>query len=196
MPTYVPESEVSLATPQPDIDAAPPEVSQAEIGTYRQQFTLLVLLLAFYCIPIFAVAVFAILDIFLYSNNFQIGESLELGLFKVSSDPARYTGAISQMLLPAATAITAFNYKRLSLTGLGSILFILPLAGVFVCIFDALLFDIATDSNPLPGSALAGVNVGQISGFFLTTASSLSAYVLMLVGLKAVEHKEGKEGSG
>ncbi|ESY87064.1 hypothetical protein X739_08700 [Mesorhizobium sp. LNHC220B00] len=151
-------------------------------GQDLQLNVLLILLLGAYCVPIFAVTVSSGWQIW-DSTNGKIGAHTVEFLLAVASDQSRYAGSIKNLLLPVATAITAANYKSVNFIRWGLFLFLIPLTGVFACVANALMFDVAVEAI----GEEARKSVALISSMFLETATTLSGYVMMLVGLKATK---------
>ncbi|MES0057261.1 hypothetical protein NKJ66_27145 [Mesorhizobium sp. M0078] len=150
----------------------------------RQLYVLLIVLLAAYCLPIFLVTILAGREILYSTIDGMIGTNLIKPLQKVAADQSRYAGSIKNLLVPVATAITAANYKTIDLTRWGSALFLIPLLGVLACVANALMFDIRVDTAVIPDADKA---VPLISNMFIETATTLSGYVMMLVGLKSTQ---------
>lgn len=174
----VPAADTGNPTP-----AQPPAVQSGPWpGQDLQLNVLLILLLAAYCIPIFAVTVSAGWQVWEHTDG-KIGSPTVEFLLAVASDQSRYAGSIKNLLLPVATAITAANYKSVELTRWGLFLFLIPLLGVFACVANALMFDVAVDAIGTD----AKKSIALISSMFLETATTLSGYVMMLVGLKATK---------
>jgi hypothetical protein len=148
---------------------------------FQQQVILLLLLLAFYCLPHFLVLVLSIYQIVTEPSN-KLDEGPLLDIVKeISTRPGAYTNIIQQMIMPVVAAITAANAENLSIRGLQKWLFILPLATIFICILDALIFNTR--------SVLSDTDKGVVSQFFITTASNLAVYVMLFVGLTAVKER-------
>ncbi|MER9163623.1 hypothetical protein [Mesorhizobium sp. M0715] len=174
MPTFEPDTNI-------EVENLP---SQSYIPSQmRQQMILLIVLLAFYCAPILWVTFLALADILWYKADGKIGSALVKTMQTISADPARYTGSIKNLILPVATAITAVNYRSIDISKWGSALFVIPLLGVLACVSNALMFDLRVDQL---AAAANGAGTPSISSFFVETATSLSSYVMMLVGLKSI----------
>src|SRR5262245_14722296 len=147
---------------------------------FKQQVVLALLLLAFYCLPHFLILAASIYLIrSSTSGELETPDTLVQIVKEISTKPGLYTNIIHQMIMPVVAAITAANAALLKIQGLQSWLFILPLTTIFVCILNALIFN--TLSN-LPDN-----DKGLVSQFFVTTASNLAVYVMLLVGLKMGE---------
>ncbi|RVD55405.1 hypothetical protein EN828_25240 [Mesorhizobium sp. M2D.F.Ca.ET.185.01.1.1] len=179
MPTFEPDNNDPPATSSPKI-LIPDQL--------QQQMVLLIVLLAFYCFPILWITFRGVADIYWYKADGKLSSDLVKMMQTVAADPARYTGSIKNLILPVATAITAVNYRSLNISRWGAALFIIPLAGVLACVSNALMFDLKVDQI---GSAANATGTPSISSFFVETATSLSSYVMMLVGLKSVANDSG-----
>jgi hypothetical protein len=109
---------------------------------FKQQIILLLLLLAFYCLPHFFVlgdSIYLILT--KPSNELEQSDSLVKIVRDISTKPGAYTNIIHQMIMPVVAAITAANAANLKIGGLQAWIFILPLTTIFVCILNALVFN-------------------------------------------------------
>lgn len=179
MPTTVPGSGDGTPVPAPPSPPAPSGTSQ-EV----QLYVLLIILLVAYCIPIFLVTMATAWQIWQHPDH-RIGTDIVGLLQTVASDQSRYAGSIKNLLVPVASAITAANYKAIDLRRWGLFLFLIPLAGVFACVANALMFDVGVDTAILGDDMKKAI--GLISSMFIETATTLSAYVMMLVGLKAAK---------
>jgi hypothetical protein len=106
----------------------------------KQQVILLLLLLAFYCLPHFCILADSIYLIWTQPGGKLEEGSLMVDIVKeISKKPGVYTNIIHQMIIPVVAAITAANAQNLTMRGLQKWLFILPLTTIFVCILNALI---------------------------------------------------------
>jgi len=144
-----------------------------------QQFALLLLLLAFYCLPHFVVLALAGYQIAVMPSG-KVDEGALLDIIKeVATQPGAYTNIIHQMIMPTVAAITAANANSLTTRGMEKWIFVLPLLTIFVCILNALIFNTR--------SILPDQDKGVVSQFFIAAASNLAVYVMLLVGLRMAE---------
>jgi hypothetical protein len=96
---------------------------------------------------------------------------------ELAKRPGVYLNTIHQMILPVAAALTvASNHPLGEHKSLLSYLFLLPLATIFICILDGLVFNVR--------SILGDVDKGLVTQLFINSASNLSMYVMILVGLR------------
>lgn len=153
------------------------------VDPFRQKSLLLFILLAFYCASPWLIFLFGTVQITFWPAH-KIDESLLLNVVKeLSSDPGKYANIIHQMIVPTVAAITAASGADLLKSRAMSFLFLLPLATIFVCLVDALLFNVASVLTV----AEAAQERGIITQFFVNIAGNLAVYVMMLVGLKMAE---------
>lgn len=160
------------------------KLQDAASDSLNQQLLLLVILLGFYCAPTIIVFFVCVYDLLTAK---VIEGMMVTAVSAVASDPKSYTNTITGMLLPVASALTAVNYRSILVRGWSATLFLLPLFAVFACITNALMFSIGTSSLL--------ENRDVISQFFLSSAGSLSIYVMMLVGLKMGENTPKAQGT-
>lgn len=144
------------------------------MDTISQRLTLVFILLIFYCAGPFVVAVFAIRAMLVYPAGL-IEDTMLLGVVKeIASNPGAYLNTLHQMIMPVVAAITAASYASTPLANVSRWLFILPLVTIFVCLFNAAVFNLygPPDSR------------GVMAQLFINTAGTLAVYVMLFVGLQ------------
>ena len=149
-----------------------------------QHIFLLFALLAFYALGPLIILIWTLTSINYVSQ--KIESTALLGLMTtLATSPGAYTGVIHQMIVPVVAAVTAASFRTILSHSLARWLFIIPLATVFICLVDALLF-----ASLLSRAAAAAPASGALSQFFLTMAGTLATYVMTLVGLQAAGASE------
>lgn len=149
-----------------------------------QQIFLLFVLLAFYALGPLIILVWTLTSINYASGKVENDTLLDI-VTTLASTPGAYTGVLHQMIVPVVAAVIVASFKTILGHTLARWLFIVPLLTIFICLVDALLF-----SSLLPRD-IAGLDVGGVpaagalSQLFLTTATTLATYVMVLVGLQA-----------
>ncbi len=139
-----------------------------------QRFLLLLVLLCFYCAGPIVVFLMALYSLW-WSPGLEIeNETLVRVVGEVASNPGAYTNIIHQMIMPVVAVITAANYASLTFSGLVAWMFIIPLVTIFVCIVDALLFNVFVSSS----------DAAVMGQFFISMAGNLAVYVMLFVGLQ------------
>lgn len=148
----------------------------------RQQIFLVLFLLTFYCVPLIGSLIWGFTVLYITPSKTIDSDSL---LFSVVSELGKnsgvYTNTIHQMIMPAIAAITAANTKIARPAGLSSWLFIVPLVTIFCCLTAALVFNIRSTMPP--------ETLNAVSQYFIGSASNLSVYVMLLVGLRIREQQ-------
>jgi len=149
-------------------------VSTAPANLVSSPLVVSTVLICFYGLP-FALILLAAL--FSLAFEGQIAEGFFLNLVRtLATDPGSYAGTIQIIMVPVAAALTAAAMRQLMAGRWAVRLLIVSLAGVAICIVDALLFSI--------GSPLAPPVKGLVSQFFISAAGVLAVYAMLLVGLE------------
>ena len=139
-----------------------------------QHFWVLLILLVFYCIGPFLVVFLALQSIDASPANKIENQTLLDIMREIATEPGAYTNIIHQLIMPVAAAVTAATATTTPVSRPAHWLFIIPLATIFVCILNALLFNVATDI----------VEKSVIAQFFINMAGNLSIYLMLLIGLR------------
>ncbi|NEH49586.1 hypothetical protein GR210_12415 [Rhizobium leguminosarum] len=156
----------------------------------QQQLFLLFALLLFYCLgPCWALGALVVASTG-PGNEIEGGPGTIVNILSIiAANPGAYTGIIHQMIVPVVAAVTAANYSNIFSAKGQQWLFIIPLVTIFVCLVDAVFVNVFYDSFQVATTSdNKSVNVsGAVAQLFLSTASTLTVYVMLLVGLKVGE---------
>ena len=141
----------------------------------------LVALLLFYCLPHVIILILALLEIFHSPSGLvDTGKFLSI-VEELARRPGVYLNPIHQMILAVATAVTAASplsrapTDRLS-RALSCFMISLPLITIVTCVVNGLIFSVF--------SVLSDSDKGVVTQYFVNSASNLSLYLMMLVGLR------------
>jgi len=146
-----------------------------------QQAFLLFALLIFYCLPFVIILATSLYLIWYFpSNKLSHENTIVKIVIAVATEPGTYTNIIHQMIMPTVAAITAASADALAHRGYLKWMFVLPLFTIFICIADALIFNIQDIQN---------APKAIVSQLFVSAASNLAVYVMLLVGLRMAEPK-------
>lgn len=158
------------------------EMSEEATDRSNQHLFLLFALLVFYSLGPLAALIWAFASIAPTSGLFQ-GELFRDVMHEVSSRPEAYTGILQQMIMPVAAAVTAAGSRTLFAHRFSRWLFVIPLAGIVVCLTGAILFNSVPFNASLMASGKAEID-SSIGTVFLNSAGQLATYVMLLVGLQ------------
>jgi hypothetical protein len=149
-----------------------------------QHLFLLFVLLVFYALGPLLILLWTLTSINYVSGRIENDALLGI-VTTLATTPGAYTGVLQQMIVPVVAAVTAASFQSILSHRLARWLFIIPLVTIFICLSDALVFSSLMTKED-SGATIGGVSAsGALSQFFLSTASTLATYVMLLVGLQA-----------